>query len=72
MTELREQPPSSSIAAVLAGLPETSVAAIAGAVVVVTGHVLNLPPTVMAIAGAVLCFGIRLVAKPPSTSSEDD
>ena len=39
-----------------------AVAALAGAVVVVVGHVLNLPPTAMAIAGAALCFGIRLVA----------
>ena len=39
-----------------------AVAALAGAVVVVVGHVLNLPPTEMAIAGAVICFGIRFVA----------
>lgn len=39
-----------------------AVAALAGASVVVVGHVLNFPPTAMAIAGAVLCFGIRLVA----------
>jgi uncharacterized membrane protein YeiH len=39
-----------------------AVAALTGAVVVVVGHVLNLPPTAMAIAGAVVCFGIRLVA----------
>jgi uncharacterized membrane protein YeiH len=39
-----------------------AVAALAGAVVVVAGHVLNFPPTAMAIAGAALCFGIRLVA----------
>ena len=39
-----------------------AVAALAGAGVVVTGHVLNLPPTAMAIAGAALCFGIRLIA----------
>lgn len=39
-----------------------AVAALAGASVVVVGHVLNLPPTAMAIAGAVLCFGIRLIA----------
>src|SRR6185503_3945137 len=36
-----------------------AVAALAGAVVVVVGHVLNLPATAMAIAGASLCFGIR-------------
>jgi uncharacterized membrane protein YeiH len=39
-----------------------AVAALAGAVVVVVGHVLNLPPTWMAITGAALCFGIRFVA----------
>src|SRR5689334_8461501 len=39
-----------------------AVAALAGAVVVVVGHVLNLPPTAMAIAGAALCFAIRLIA----------
>ena len=39
-----------------------AVAALAGASVVVAGHVLNFPPTAMAIAGAVLCFGIRLIA----------
>jgi len=39
-----------------------AVAALVGAVVVVIGHVLNLPPTAMAIGGAGLCFGIRLLA----------
>jgi uncharacterized membrane protein YeiH len=39
-----------------------AVAALAGAVVVVVGHVLNLPPTAMAIAGAAVCFGLRLIA----------
>ena len=39
-----------------------AVAALAGALVVVAGHVLNLPPTATAIAGAALCFGIRLIA----------
>ena len=39
-----------------------AVAALAGAFVVIIGHVLNLPPSLMAIAGAVLCFGIRLIA----------
>ena len=38
------------------------IALAAGAVVVVVGHVLNYPPTAMAIAGATLCFGIRLIA----------
>jgi uncharacterized membrane protein YeiH len=39
-----------------------AVAALAGAIVVVVGHVLNFPPTAVAIAGAALCFGLRLVA----------
>lgn len=39
-----------------------AVAALAGAVVVVVGHVLNFPPTAAAIAGASICFGIRLIA----------
>jgi uncharacterized membrane protein YeiH len=40
-----------------------AVAALAGAAVVVAGHMLRLPPTVPTmIAGAALCFGIRLVA----------
>lgn len=39
-----------------------AVAALAGASVVVAGHVLNLPPTATAVSGAGLCFGIRLVA----------
>ena len=39
-----------------------AVAALAGAAVVVLGHVLNLPPTAMAITGAAVCFGIRFVA----------
>jgi uncharacterized membrane protein YeiH len=39
-----------------------AVAALAGAVVVAVGHVLNFQPTVMAIAGAALCFGIRFIA----------
>lgn len=39
-----------------------AVAALAGALVVVAGHVLNLPHTAVAIAGAALCFGIRLIA----------
>ena len=39
-----------------------AVAALAGALVVVVGHVLNLPPTMTAVAGAVLCFGLRFVA----------
>jgi uncharacterized membrane protein YeiH len=39
-----------------------AVAALAGAAVVVAGHLLHLPPTPTTIAGAALCFGIRLVA----------
>lgn len=39
-----------------------AVAALGGAVVVVISHKLNLPPTFVAIAGAGLCFGIRLIA----------
>ena len=40
-----------------------AVAALAGAAVVVAGHMLHLPPTVPTmIGGAVLCFGIRLVS----------
>jgi uncharacterized membrane protein YeiH len=39
-----------------------AVAALAGAVVVVVGHALNLPPTATAITGAALCFGIRVIA----------
>jgi uncharacterized membrane protein YeiH len=39
-----------------------AVAALAAAAVVVTGSLLHLPPTVMTVGGAALCFGIRLVA----------
>ena len=39
-----------------------AVAALLGAVVVVMGHILQLPPTGVTIAGAVLCFGLRVVA----------
>ncbi len=39
-----------------------AVAALAGAAVVVAGHLLRLPPTATTLAGAALCFGIRLVA----------
>ena len=39
-----------------------AVAALAGAAVVVVGHLLNLPPTAAASVGAAFCFGIRLVA----------
>ena len=39
-----------------------AVAALAGAVVVVGGQMLRLPSTPLAIVGAVLCFGLRLLA----------
>ena len=39
-----------------------AVAALAGASVIVIGHILNLEPTMMAIAGAFLCFAIRFFA----------
>jgi uncharacterized membrane protein YeiH len=39
-----------------------AVAALAGAIVVVVGHVLNVPATVTAVGGAAICFGIRLIA----------
>jgi uncharacterized membrane protein YeiH len=38
-----------------------AVAALAGAIVVVTGHGLNAPPAASTVAGASACFGIRLV-----------
>jgi uncharacterized membrane protein YeiH len=39
-----------------------ALAALAGAGVVVGGHLLHWPPTATTITGALLCFGIRLVA----------
>ena len=39
-----------------------AVAALAGALAVVTGHQLNISPTVAAIVGALICFGLRLIA----------
>jgi uncharacterized membrane protein YeiH len=39
-----------------------AVAALAGAIVVVVGHVLNGPAAAAAAAGAALCFGIRLIS----------
>ncbi len=39
-----------------------AVAALAGASVVVVGHVLHLSPNATTMTGAVLCFGIRLLA----------
>jgi uncharacterized membrane protein YeiH len=39
-----------------------AVAALAGAVVVVIGHQFGVTPTVAALLGAVICFGLRLIA----------
>jgi uncharacterized membrane protein YeiH len=39
-----------------------AVAALAASVVVVGGQLLQLPSTLVAIVGAVLCFGLRLLA----------
>jgi uncharacterized membrane protein YeiH len=39
-----------------------AVAALAGAAVVVVGHLLNVSPTAAVIAGAACCLGIRLIA----------
>ena len=39
-----------------------AVAALAAAIVVVVGHQAELPPSVCALAGAALCFGLRLMA----------
>lgn len=39
-----------------------AVAALAGAAVVVLGHQLNITPTLVAVAGALICFGLRLLA----------
>jgi uncharacterized membrane protein YeiH len=39
-----------------------ALAALAGAAAVVIGSVLHVPPTAAAITGAVLCFGLRLMA----------
>jgi uncharacterized membrane protein YeiH len=39
-----------------------AVAALAGAAIVVGGHLLQLPSAQLAIVGAALCFGLRLVA----------
>ena len=39
-----------------------AMAALAGAAVVVGGHLARWPPTATTIAGAILCFGIRLIA----------
>lgn len=39
-----------------------AVAALLGALLVVAGHALGLPPTPVAVAGAAACFGLRLLA----------
>jgi uncharacterized membrane protein YeiH len=39
-----------------------AVAALAGSVVVVGGHVLHLPAAPVAMLGAALCFGLRMLA----------
>src|SRR5690606_8991262 len=39
-----------------------AVAALAGALVVVAGHALGLPPVPTAVAGACLCFALRWLA----------
>jgi uncharacterized membrane protein YeiH len=39
-----------------------AIAALAGAAMVVIGDLLRLPPTVTTTAGALLCFGLRLMA----------
>jgi uncharacterized membrane protein YeiH len=39
-----------------------AVAALAGAIVVVAGHLLNAPAVASALAGAAVCFGMRLLA----------
>ena len=39
-----------------------AVAALAGSIIIVIGHMLGLPPTPTAVAGAVLCFGMRFFA----------
>ncbi len=52
---------SAEVPAVLRG-DIYAVAALAGAAVVVVGHVLQVPSAVSAIVGAVLCFGLRFLA----------
>jgi uncharacterized membrane protein YeiH len=39
-----------------------AVAALAGAIIVVAGHLLNAPAAMSALAGAAVCLGMRLVA----------
>ena len=54
-----------------------AVAALAGAIVVVAGHLLKAPPVGSALAGAAVCFGMRLVAlrrgwQLPTAGGQDD
>lgn len=54
-----------------------AVAALAGAGVVVVGHVLHLPSAISAVIGAALCFGLRLFAlrhgwRLPVTGAADE
>jgi len=39
-----------------------AIAALAGAAIVVAGHLLHWPPVATTISGAVLCVGMRLIA----------
>jgi uncharacterized membrane protein YeiH len=39
-----------------------ALAALAGAAVVVAGHMLHLPSAIVAVAGAAFCFAIRMLA----------
>jgi len=53
-----------------------AIAALAGAAVVVIGHIVRLPSAIVMITGAILCFGIRMFAirrrwnlpRPPSST----
>lgn len=55
-----------------------AVAALAGASIVVLGHVLQLPSGTMALAGALVCFGLRMLAirhgwqLPAARAGKDD
>ena len=54
-----------------------ALAALAGAGIVVVGHLMHWPPTATTIAGAILCFAIRLIAirrgwsLPPAPAATD-
>jgi len=54
-----------------------AVAALVGAIIVVAGHVLNAPPATSVVAGAAVCFGMRLLAlrrgwRLPTAGGEED